>query len=73
MTETIAPEGYALSSETIIFTVKEDGSVTSVVMYNARYTEVPITDLNVSISTIIVASILILFGTGLVFYAKRSY
>lgn len=35
LTETIAPDGYVLSTETITFTVKEDGSVTKVVMYNS--------------------------------------
>ena len=35
LTETIAPAGYALSSETVTFTIKEDGSVTPVVMKNA--------------------------------------
>lgn len=34
LTETIAPEGYILSTETITFTVKDDGSITKVVMYN---------------------------------------
>ena len=73
LTEITAPEGYELSEETIKFTIKDDGKVTSVVMYNSRYTEVPITDLNVNMTTIIGAAILVLLGTGLVFYAKRSY
>lgn len=34
LTETIAPEGYILSEETITFTVKNDGSVTKVKMEN---------------------------------------
>jgi len=34
LTETIAPEGYVLSKETIKFTVNEDGTVKTVVMYN---------------------------------------
>lgn len=34
LTETIAPEGYILSTETITFEVKNDGSVTKVVMKN---------------------------------------
>ena len=34
LTETIAPDGYILSNETISFTVKDDGSVTTVIMYN---------------------------------------
>lgn len=35
LTETIAPNGYILSTETVTFTVKDDGSVTKVVMYNS--------------------------------------
>ena len=47
--------------------------MTSVVMYNDPYVDVPITDLNVSSKTIIFASILILLGTGMVvYYAKYS-
>lgn len=34
LTETIAPEGYILSTETITFEVKTDGSITKVVMKN---------------------------------------
>jgi uncharacterized surface anchored protein len=34
LTETAAPEGYILSTETVTFTVKDDGSITKVVMYN---------------------------------------
>ena len=73
LTETIAPDGYILSSETITFEVKDDGSVTSVVMYNEKMTEVPITDLNINGTTIAVASVLMILGTGLVFYAKKSH
>ena len=36
LTETIAPEGYVLSEETVEFTVKGDGTVTKVVMYNTK-------------------------------------
>ena len=39
LTETSAPAGYILSSETITFTVKEDSSTTSVVMYNTPDTK----------------------------------
>ena len=35
LTETQQPTGYILSTETITFTVKEDGSITKVVMYNS--------------------------------------
>ena len=61
-----------LSTETINFTVKADGTITEVVMYNSLY-DVPITDLNVSQSLIIFASILVILGTGMVvYYAKFS-
>ena len=72
LTETTAPDGYKLSSETITFTVKNDGTVTSVVMYNEKYS-VPITDLNISSSAVVGAALIMLLGTGLVFYAKHSY
>ena len=36
LTETIAPEGYKLSKETIEFTLELDGKVKEVVMYNAH-------------------------------------
>ena len=72
LTEVIAPDGYVLSEETIKFTVKADGSVTEVVMYNTLY-EVPITDLNVNQTLMIIAAVLVLMGTGLVvYYAKFS-
>ena len=73
LTETIAPEGYALSEESVTFIVKDDGNITSVVMYNTRYTDVPITDLSVSKAVIIVASILAVIGMGtVVYYVKYS-
>ena len=73
LTEEIAPEGYKLSSETIKFEVKSDGTISSVVMYNEKYTEVPITDLNISTISIIGATILMILGGGVVFYAKRNF
>lgn len=43
LTETIAPDGYILSTETITFTVKDDGSITKVIMYNSPNTkDVPV-------------------------------
>ena len=43
LTETIAPEGYELSTETVTFVVKEDGTVDGeIIMYNKPETiEVP--------------------------------
>ena len=41
LTETIAPEGYELSTETITFEVNENGEANPVVMYNTPKKEVP--------------------------------
>lgn len=68
LTEKIAPDGYALSQETIKFTVTNDGKITEVIMYNTPYTEVPITDLNTSKLVTIGAIILMTLGMGLVIY-----
>ena len=72
LTETIAPDGYKLSEETIKFTLERDGNVKTVVMYNEQYS-VPITDLNIKTSIVIGAALLMILGSGMVFYAKRVY
>ena len=57
--ETIAPNGYILSNETITFTIKEDGSSTNVVMYNRPNTKSIIVENTGSFKTITSS----LFGT----------
>ena len=72
LTETIAPEGYELATESIEFEVKNDGTVTKVVMENKPYIEVPITSLNASSFTMIIGGILISFGLVVVYaYVKK--
>ena len=73
LSETIAPNGYVLSTETIEFTVKDDGKVVNVVMYNHPYTDVPITDLNINQTIMVIASFVMALGLGIVvYYAKFS-
>ena len=74
LTETIAPNGYILSNETVTFTVKDDGSVTKVVMYNSPNSkdvpsgnggeEVPVenTGSYKTITSTVVGSLIILIG-----------
>ncbi len=74
LTETIAPNGYILSTETVTFTVKDDGSVTKVVMYNSPSTkdlpsgnggeEVPVenTGSYKTITSTVIGSLIILAG-----------
>ena len=73
LTETLAPEGYELSTETIEFEVKLDGSVTKVVMENKPYIEVPITSLNASSTTMIIGSLLIGLGLVVVYSYVKKY
>ena len=67
LTETIAPEGYELTTETILFEVKNDGTIQTVVMYNAPSVFVPSTSLNASKMTIGIGLCLTLFGLGVVY------
>lgn len=74
LTETIAPNGYILSTETVTFTVKDNGSVTKVVMYNSPNSkdvpsgnggeEVPVenTGSYKTITSTVVGSLIILIG-----------
>ena len=76
----MAPDGYILSSETVEFEIKSDGTIASVIMYNApeeTEEEIPeavvtetvvVPDTASTASTImyIVGAIIIIVGTGLV-------
>ena len=71
--ETIAPEGYVLSSETISFEVNGNGSITKVVMENKPYVEVPITDLDASILIPTFGILLMLTSMVMVYiYVKKE-
>lgn len=70
LTETIAPSGYVLSTETITFTVKEDGSITKVVMYNSPNSkDVPVENTGSfkTITSTVVGTIIIMIGSAMVF------
>lgn len=75
LTETIAPDGYILSTETITFTVKDDGSITKVVMYNSPNTkDVPVEN-TASFKTItssLIGAIIIAIGTMLVVKTSKK-
>lgn len=66
LTETIAPEGYILSTETITFTVKDDGSITKVVMYNSPNTkDIPVenTASYKTITSSLIGIMIVMIGT----------
>ena len=73
LTEVLAPEGYELNKESVVFTVNADGSVDSkIVMYNKPETviDVPSTSSFKTITTSIIGLLIIGLGT-LVIY--RNY
>lgn len=77
LTETIAPEGYILSDETITFTVKDDGSITKVVMYNSpNGKEVPVepTSSFKTLTSSLIGIIVITIGSLIIFknYKKKE-
>ena len=76
LTETIAPEGYELSSETVTFTVKEDGTVDGmVIMYNKpEEIEVPSTSSFKTITASLIGLIIIGLGSMMIYknYKKNE-
>lgn len=77
LTEKIAPEGYVLSDETITFTVKDDGTITKVVMYNAPSSkDVPVepTSSFKSMTSTLIGTLVIALGSFVIFknYKKKE-
>ncbi len=75
LTETIAPNGYVLSTETITFTVKEDGSTTKVVMYNSPNSkDIPVenTASYKTITSTVIGSAIILIGIIMVLKTPKK-
>ena len=77
LTETIAPEGYELSSETVEFVVKEDGTVDGmVIMYNKPETivEVPSTSSFKTMTASLIGIVIIGLGALIIYknYKKNE-
>lgn len=75
LSETIQPEGYILSTETITFTVKEDGTIDTVIMYNTPDGKEIIVENTASFKTIattIIGLIASVFGAGLIFKKPKN-
>lgn len=70
LTETLQPDGYVLNTESIEFTVNEDGTVTTVVMYNAPtevIKEVPKTGTFKTITYSLIGILVIAIGSLMIF------
>ena len=75
LTEKIAPEGYILSDETITFTVKEDGTIETVVMYNTpngKEIEVENTASFKTITSTIIGLVISVLGSLLIFKKPKQ-
>lgn len=70
--EIIAPEGYVMSDELVAFTVKEDGSITEVIMENDLEVEVPDTLSSRSILLLVIGMFDIALGIGILLYVKKN-
>lgn len=73
LAETIAPDGYELSTEVITFEVTDDGVTTNVVMYNTKKVEekeeevaVPSTGSNKTIVSSMMGALIIIIGSVLI-------
>lgn len=69
--ETSAPDKY-LKSEDIKFTLSSTEQSKEIVVYNTPIVEVPNTDVDISISSIIIGIVLILGGTGTILWIKKK-
>lgn len=70
--ETLAPKGYELNKEKVLFEVKDDGSITEVVMENQLEVEVPDTLSSRSALLLTIAMFDIALGIGIVTYVKKN-
>lgn len=71
LTETIAPDGYELSSETVEFEVKDDGSVTKVVMKNTPLTPTPDTGMNIPFIVYIAGGLILICGAAIIYASVK--
>lgn len=75
LSETTQPEGYILSTETITFTVKEDGTIETVIMYNTPVGKEVVVENTASFKTIattIIGLITTIFGASLIFKKPKN-
>ena len=70
--EVISPEGYVLSNELVEFEVKNDGTITEVIMENDLEVEVPDTLSSRSILLLFIGMIDIALGIGILLYVKKN-
>ena len=68
LVETMAPEGYTLSTTEVEFQVSETGDIQTVTMVNQPEIEVPDTAMDASTITYICGAVILVCGVGLIAY-----
>lgn len=71
LTETIAPEGYEINSESIEFEVKDDGTVTKVVMKDNPLTPTPDTGMNIPMVVYVAGGIILICGIAIIYASVK--
>ncbi len=71
LTETIAPSGYEINTESIEFEVKADGSVTKVVMKDTPLTPTPETGMNIPTILYIAGGFLLICGIAIIYESVK--
>lgn len=72
LTQTVAPNGYELNSESIEFEVKDEGSITRVVMKNTPLIKVPDTSLNIPFIIWIIGGGVLACGFYVIYLGSRK-
>lgn len=67
-----APQGYKLNEEKMPFEIKENGEVVKATMKDEQIIDVPITDKVDKNKLVIIGSVLILIGTGVILYGFKK-
>lgn len=72
LTETAAPDGYELNKDVIPFTVKNDGTITTVTMKNTPKVNVPNTASNIPTYIYIIGALIIVAGAVVALSVAKS-
>ena len=69
--ETKAPDGYELNQASVAFKVKNDGTITKVVMKNTPTTDVPNTAENIPIYIYIIGGMILVIGIAVIYVTTK--
>mgnify|MGYP004612235923 FL=1 len=71
LSEITSPDGYELNKESVPFTVKDDGTITKVVMKNTPTTNVPNTAENIPVYIYIIGGMILVIGVAVIYVTTK--